>query len=283
MNEFNKYIISPFKLNRIINSKQLKIIDCRWYINDKKKGNEEYEKKHIPGAIFFDLEKISNLKNPIPHMLPKKEKFISFLKNNGITPDNDIVIYDQIGFFCSSRVWFTFSYYNFKSIKILNGGIKYWEENNFVLSKQKKTSQKKQKKTSQKKQKIELIEKKMMVVNQRYVKKKINDKKTLIIDARPKKRFLGLEEEPRKNLKRGNIPGSINIPFTTLVDKKGRFLSKSVLKKKFGRHVNFSLIKEIICTCGSGVTACNIIFGLNLLGIQNLKLYDGSWAQWGKK
>ena len=208
-------------------------------------------------------------------MLPKKEKFISFLKNNGITPDNDIVIYDQIGFFCSSRVWFTFSYYSFKSIKILNGGIKYWEENNFILSKQKKTSQKKQK--------IELIEKKMMVVNQRYVKKKINDKKTLIIDARPKKRFLGLEEEPRKNLKRGNIPGSINIPFTTLVDKKGRFLSKSVLKKKFGRHVNFSLIKEIICTCGSGVTACNIIFGLNLLGIQNLKLYDGSWAQWGKK
>ena len=275
MNEFNKYIISPFKLNRIINSKQLKIIDCRWYINDKKKGNEEYEKKHIPGAIFFDLEKISNLKNPIPHMLPKKEKFISFLKNNGITPDNDIVIYDQIGFFCSSRVWFTFSYYSFKSIKILNGGIKYWEENNFILSKQKKTSQKKQK--------IELIEKKMMVVNKRYVKKKINDKKTLIIDARPKKRFLGLEEEPRKNLKRGNIPGSINIPFTTLVDKKGRFLSKSVLKKKFGRHVNFSLIKEIICTCGSGVTACNIIFGLNLLGIQNLKLYDGSWAQWGKK
>ena len=56
MNEFSKYIISPFKLNRIINSKQLKIIDCRWFINDKKKGNEEYEKKHIPGAIFFDLE-----------------------------------------------------------------------------------------------------------------------------------------------------------------------------------------------------------------------------------
>ena len=123
MNEFNKCIISPFKLNRINNSKQLKIIDCRWYINDKKKGNEEYEKKHIPGAIFFDLEKISDLNNPIPHMLPKKEKFISFLKNNGITPDNDIVIYDQIGFFCSSRVWFTFSYYSFKSIKILNGGI----------------------------------------------------------------------------------------------------------------------------------------------------------------
>ena len=122
-----------------------------------------------------------------------------------------------------------------------------------------------------------------MVVNRGYVKKKINDKKTLIIDARPKKRFLGIQQEPRKNLKKGNIPGSINIPFTSLVDKKGRFLSKSVLKKRFEKQINFSFIKEIICTCGSGVTACNIIFGLNLLGVQNIKLYDGSWAEWGKK
>ena len=78
-------------------------------------------------------------------MLPKKEKFISFLKNNGITPDNDIVIYDQIGFFCSSRVWFTFSYYNFKNIKILNGGIKYWKKIILYLVKKKKTSLKKTK------------------------------------------------------------------------------------------------------------------------------------------
>ena len=133
------------------------------------------------------------------------------------------------------------------------------------------------------KQKIQLKVKKKIVVNHAYVRKKTRDNKTLIIDARPKNRFLGLEDEPRKSLKKGNIPGSINIPFTSLVDKKGRFLRKSILKKKFEKQVNFSYIEEIICTCGSGVTACNIIFGLNLLGVQNLKLYDGSWAQWGKK
>ncbi len=123
----------------------------------------------------------------------------------------------------------------------------------------------------------------MIVVDKEYVKKKIKDKKTLIIDARSRNRFLGLEEEPRKNLKRGNIPSSVNIPFTSLVDKNGKFLGKSVLKKKFEKKVNFSLTNEIICTCGSGVTACNVIFALNLLGVKNLKLYDGSWAQWGKK
>ena len=275
MSEFNKKIISPTKLNKIINNDRLKIIDCRWYINDKKKGREEYNKGHIPNAIYFDIEKNSDLNNLFPHMLPKKEKFLSFLKKNGISIDDEIVIYDQTGFFCSSRVWFTFTYYNFKNIKILNGGIKYWNDHNYEVSKQKKT-------TSIKK-KIKLKEKKSMVANLEYIKRKTKDKKTLIIDARPRNRFLGLKEEPRKNLKKGNIPGSINIPFTDLVDKKGRFLSKSVLKKKFEKKINFSFIKRIICTCGSGITACNIIFGLNLLGVQNIKLYDGSWAEWGKK
>jgi thiosulfate/3-mercaptopyruvate sulfurtransferase len=275
MSEYTKNIISPVKLNKIINSDRLKIIDCRWYINDKKKGREEYNNGHIPGAIYFDLEKNSDLDNHIPHMLPKKEKFLSFLKKNGVTPDDEIVIYDQSGYFCSARVWFTFTYYNFKNIKILNGGIKYWNDHNYEVSKQKKT-------TSIKK-KIKLKEKKSMVANLEYIKRKTKDKKTLIIDARPRNRFLGLKEEPRKNLKKGNIPGSINIPFTSLVDKKGRFLSKSVLKKKFEKKINFSFIKRIICTCGSGITACNIIFGLNLLGVQNIKLYDGSWAEWGKK
>ncbi len=275
MSEFNKKIINPTKLSKIINNDRLKIIDCRWYINDKEKGKEEYNKGHIPGAIYFDIEKNSDLNNPIPHMLPKKEKFLSFLKKNGVSIDDEIVIYDQTGFFCSSRVWFTFTYYNFKNIKILNGGIKYWNDHNYEVSEQKKTTLIKKK--------IQLKEKKNMVANHEYIKKKNKDKKTLIIDARPRNRFLGLEEEPRKNLKKGNIPGSINIPFTSLVDKKGRFLSKSVLKQKFEKQINFSFIKEIICTCGSGVTACNIIFGLDLLGVQNIKLYDGSWAEWGKK
>ena len=87
MNEFNKYIISPFKLNRILNSKQLKIIDCRWYINDKKQGKEEYIKGHIPGAIYFDLEENSDLNNPIPHMLPKKKKFIIYDMRNIYSPE----------------------------------------------------------------------------------------------------------------------------------------------------------------------------------------------------
>ena len=85
-----------------------------------------------------------------------------------------------------------------------------------------------------------------------------------------------------KQIKKGNIEGSINIPFTKIIDKKGKLLSIKQLKNIFEKKIDFSKFNQIICLCGSGITACNIIFALNLLGIKNLKLYDGSWAEWGK-
>ena len=103
----------------------------------------------------------------------------------------------------------------------------------------------------------------------------------IVIDARSNKRFLGIEKEPRKNLKSGNIPGSINIPYSTL-SKNGMFLNYKDLAKVFSNLNNLKQ-QEIICTCGSGITACNLIFALDILGYNNVKLYDGSWAEWGKK
>ena len=104
----------------------------------------------------------------------------------------------------------------------------------------------------------------------------------LIIDARSEKRFLGLEKEKRPNLYSGNIPGSINIPYTSL-SKNGKFLKKNNLLKIFKKSMNLDKKKNIVCTCGSGITACNIILALDILGFNNYNLYDGSWAEWGKK
>ena len=108
-----------------------------------------------------------------------------------------------------------------------------------------------------------------------------NDCNTKIIDARPQNRFLGIEKEPRPNLKKGRIKNSINIPFEVITE--------NMLIKNFDelKHLIFNQkkIKKkniIVCYCGSGVTACNIIFVLTLLGIKEVKLYDGSWAEWGK-
>ncbi len=273
-NSLNKYVISPNNLSKKNNANS-KIIDCRWYLKDKKRGQREFIKSHIRDAIFFDINKLSsNLE--LPHMLPSGEDFIKFLNKNGLNYTNEIIIYDQVGFFCSSRVWFTFKYFGFKNIKILNGGFKEWKVQNFPVTKSI---------TKNKRSNIYLKKKiKNCLINQNQIRTLMRLEKQAfkIIDARPRDRFLGIKEEPRKNLRKGNISSSINIPFTEIVKKNGRIKNTNELRLLF----NEKIIKKqetIICYCGSGVTACNLIFALNIIGLFNTKLYDGSWAEWGRK
>ena len=103
-----KSIIDPIKLAKIINSNQLKIIDCRWYLKDVKLGKRDYKKSHIPNAIFFDIEKISNRSSSLPHMLPTKKLFLQFIEDHGINKKDFIVFYDQVGFFVQQEFGFYF-------------------------------------------------------------------------------------------------------------------------------------------------------------------------------
>ena len=269
------FLIKPAKLRRILNFKSLKILDCRWYLDNRSKGRVDYQKSHIPGAHFFDLEENSNQNCSLPHSLPKKEQFQKIISKLGINKKSLIIVYDQSGFFCSSRIWFTFFIYGFKRVKILDGGFKSWNRFNFPLSKIIKRT---------------IFRHNLVNFSKKYIIKKsqieclINNQKKefTIIDARPSDRFKGIVPEPRENLRSGNIKGSINIPFSEIIDKLGRLKNIRHLNEIFTKKnkINNS---NIICSCGSGVTACNIIFALNFIGINNVKLYDGSWAEWGKK
>ncbi len=271
---FEKNVTEPKDLLKIIDDELLRIIDCRWFVNDSKKGKNDYKTSHIPNAIFFDIESISDDKSLLPHMIPSKQKFVTFLRNHGITKKNRVIIYDQNGFFCSARVWFTFFLFGFTKISILNGGFKNWQDMKYTVSNKKNNNL-----TTQS---CDINKKNNLVVDKKYVKNNLDNHETLIIDARSNKRFLGLVCEPRDDLKRGNIRNSINIPYTELIEKNGRILNPKKLKKLFEKKINFSNIKEVICSCGSGITACNIIFALKILGKKKVKLYDGSWAEWGK-
>ena len=102
-----------------------------------------------------------------------------------------------------------------------------------------------------------------------------------IVDARPESRFLGKEPEPRKGIRKGNIKNSINIPYTKIFDSEGLLSSLDRLKKVLFDENNLKQ-KKVISTCGSGITACNILFALQILSHKKNFLYDGSWAEWGK-
>lgn len=274
-NSISKFVINCKELLVIKNLSSIKIIDCRWYLNEPRKGNLEYKSSHIKNSIYFDIEKLSNNFRDLPHMFPSKEQIQKFVRKNGININHEIIIYDQEGFFCSARVWFIFKVYGFKKIRILDGGFAQWTKLNLPITN-------KIKKSGKSNFLSDSFESKMIVNKEELekiiIKKDCNSK---IIDARPRNRFLGIEKEPRPNSKTGRVKYSINIPF--------RMITNNMLLKNFYelKHLIFdqNKIKKtdiIVCYCGSGITACNIIFVLTLLGIKNVKLYDGSWAEWGK-
>ena len=264
-------IINAKVLKNMLGRKNLKILDSRWFLDNPKKGSREFEKSHIPNAIFFDIEKNSDRNNDLPHMFPKKLQFEKYVNENGIKKNDLIIIYDQVGFFCSARVWFMFKYFGFKNIRILEKGFNGW-----IKSKYQTTCNVK------KMDPINSVvtEKKKFIINKKKIYENLKKNNLVILDARSEKRFLGTESEPRPNLDSGCIPGSINIPYTKL-SKNGKFLSKNRLLKIFDKKIHIE--KKIVCTCGSGITACNIIFALEILGLKNFTLYDGSWAEWGRK
>ena len=172
-----KNLISAKKLKLILKNTNLRIIDCRWFLGKKEKGINLYKQNHIPGSIYFDIEKISNSNSDLPHMFPSSEVFFSFTNKYGINKRSKIVIYDQIGFFSSSRVWFMFKYFGFENVAILDGGFKTWKQRRYKLEISKKKI-----KYSQCYGRNSFPS---IVVDLRTLKKKISNKKSIIIDARP--------------------------------------------------------------------------------------------------
>ena len=140
-----KKTISPEDLKKLLGDNNLTILDSRWFLNESNRGYKEFKGSHIPNAIFFDINKNSDKTSDIPHMFPKKIFFEKFVNNNGISKKNQIVIYDQVGFFCSSRVWFMFKYFGYENTKILEEGFEGWVKREYETSKLIKKPKKKNK------------------------------------------------------------------------------------------------------------------------------------------
>ena len=268
----NDMLIEADSLNRIINNKNVKILDSRWYLNDKRKGLNEFKKNHIPNSIFLDLENFSDQKSDLPHMLPSTREFQLKVSRLGVKKTDKIIIYDQEGFFCSTRIWLMFKIFGHKKVLVLNGGYLNWKKK-FKTEKYIK---------SYSRSTYKVYKKNKIIFSKKEVRNILGNIEFQVIDARPKKRFDGFEAEPRKNVMRGNIEGSINIPFNS-INKSGKIFNDSRLREILYKNKKLKK-KKIIVLCGSGVTACNIIFALHKIQHKcNIFLYDGSWSEWGMK
>ena len=257
-----------------LKNKEIKVIDATWHMpSSELNAFEIFKEKHIPGSIYIDLEEISDPNSELPHMMPNEDFFSKKISSLGIENSNHLVIYDMYGMFSAARIWFMFKAFGHEKISILNGGFPAWINSNGEISNQiEKIKETKYKATLNK----------SLVVDYQYVLENISKKKHQIIDARSPGRFLGIDQEPRPDMKSGHIPNSKNLFFNDLIDQNSK---KIIEKNKIEDLLKSSDIdkeKDIIWTCGSGVTACILKFAIELVSEnKNIKIYDGSWSEWG--
>ena len=258
------------------NLDKVKIIDCSWHMpQTKRNGFEEYKKQHIKNAIYFDLDKNSKKDTDLPHMLIDNKSWEKIVSNMGIKNDDQIIVYDNSDVISSCRCWYNFIYFGHDPslIKVLDGGLKKWVNekkpttNDIINIEPSHYSAN---------EKIELVK------NKAQINENILTKEFLVIDARSKERFEGIVPEPRKGLRSGSINNSCCLPFSELINADHTFIDKEKIFQKFS-SIKSSLDKNIVFTCGSGVTAAVLALAYSLIDNKyNPVIYDGSWSEYGK-
>ena len=258
------------------NLDEVKIIDCSWHMpQSKRNGFEEYQDRHIKNAIFFDLDKNSKTDIDLPHMLTDIKSWEHILSDMGIKNEDQIIIYDNSAVISSCRCWYNFVYFGHDPdlVHVLDGGLKKW------INEKKKTVNSSTKTISSN---YIANEKKELVKDKKQIDENININKFKVIDARSRERFEGKVPEPRKGLRSGSIKNSFCLPFSELINEDHTFISKEKILEKF-KLIKCKLDKNLVFTCGSGVTASVLALAYSLIDIKYMPIiYDGSWSEYGK-
>jgi thiosulfate/3-mercaptopyruvate sulfurtransferase len=265
------FLISTDDLADQRNAPDLRIVDASWHL-DGRDDRAEFEQSRIPGAVFFDLDAVSDHTTDLPHMLPDAAAFAEAAGALGIAATDRIVVYDSQGLFSAARVWWTFRLMGAEDVRVLDGGLPKWRAEGRPLASG------------------PMEPPRPAVFTPGRRRGAVADMPTVlaaltgdaqILDARPAARFSGEAAEPRPGLRAGHMPGALNVPFKSVLDADGRLLPAEALRDRF-REAGVTFDRPIITSCGSGVTAAVLTLALAELG-QDSALYDGAWAEWGSR
>ena len=272
-NSAQNWIVDTEWLAGHLGAPGLIVLDGSWHLPTAKRDPKvEFLSEHIPGAVFFDIDDLSEEKSALPHMLPSTIKFSSRMKKMGVGDGMKVVVYDSAGLFSAARVWWTFRAMGHNDVAVLDGGLKKWKAEGRPLEDGPPSRR---------------FERHFTPRQNAGLIRDINDIKEIVarggvqlVDARPAGRFEGRESEPRPGVRSGHIPGSRNVPSGSLINADGTLKPAAELRAIFeGAGVDPKA--PVVTTCGSGVTASIVSLALAVIGQTNAAVYDGSWAEWG--
>ena len=254
-----------------IEKQTIKVLDASWAL-DGADMHALFLKDHIPGAQFFDIEAISDHSTDLPHMAPSPEQFATAVGALGIAATDHVVIYDRQGLFSAARAWWTFKLMGHVFVHVLQGGLPAWKAAGYPVVSDVTTPVATVYLPDHHPEKIISFEE---------LRRHVDMKRDLILDARSKARFEGTAPEPRAGLRSGHMPGSRSLPFTELI-RDGALKTRYELEAIFSGY-GIAPNHSVITSCGSGVTAAIISMALEEIGHTQALLYDGSWSEWGQE
>lgn len=265
-------LVSTDWLARELSAPDLRIIDATVFLpGSGRDARTEHEAAHIEAAVFLDLDEVVDPESPFPHMLPSEARFASRMQSIGGRDGQRFVVYDNSPLHSAARAWWMLKAFGAHHVAILDGGLQKWtaegrpveagrsapRHGHFIASLDPGA-----------------------VIGKEELLEIVRRRDHAIVDARPAARFEAKEAEPRPGLASGHVPASRNLPQGELFEPDHSWKRGEALRAAFDA-AGVDLSKPMVTTCGSGVTAAVLLFGAHLLGKDDVRLYDGSWSEWG--
>ncbi len=265
-------LVSTEWLANEMGASDLRIVDATYHLAAAgRNAAAEYEGGHIPGAVFMNLAELTDPGAPVENTLPSPAKFASRMQTLGLGDGSRIVLYDDSALKSSARAWFMLKLFGAHGVAILDGGLAKWKAEGRPLAGGKESLRHRHFTAWSDDKRLRA--KADVLAN-------IASQGEQLVDARGAPRFSGAEADPRPGIAAGHIPGSGNVPYGQMFNADGTFKDKAGLKAAF-ENAGVDLSRPVVTSCGSGITACVLAFGMHLLGKDDVALYDGSWTEWG--